>query len=410
MVGNSKSEPLVKSPWRAAAREARRTLLFALWLLAFCGGALTAPAALQFDVFLGYDGIVPQASWFPVVCEIKNDGPPFVGTVELDGGRFNQGQTRRAVVELPTGTLKRFVIPVFSARARALAVGTCVCWMSAARCGRSRRACGRGRQIASSTPLLGALVRTPAGHAGDPADSADAMRSLQPAAARLLPSIFPDNPVVLEGLNCLYLNSEKALDLKVGQVNALLAWLNGGGHLIVGVEQISEITATPWLRSVLPCELNDIQHGAAPSGASGVAAERDLADERCRYAAGNRRGLRSGRPGPRRAPGVSAASPFSDLPDDPAFETARDAGGGRSPAGRAGGGGSGRQAVDRHGEPRARAGDAAAVQPGARAVPVVEESADLLGEAGRGAGRLVRLDGLPPAGRLEQRRDLRGDD
>ena len=91
-----------------------RRLLLALWLLGFCGGALTSRAALQFDVFLGYDWIVPQASWFPVVCEIKNDGPPFVGTVELDGGRFNQEQTRRAVVELPTGTLKRFVIPVFS--------------------------------------------------------------------------------------------------------------------------------------------------------------------------------------------------------------------------------------------------------------------------------------------------------
>ena len=28
---------------------------------------------------------------------------------------YNQEQTRRAVVELPTGTLKRFVIPVFAA-------------------------------------------------------------------------------------------------------------------------------------------------------------------------------------------------------------------------------------------------------------------------------------------------------
>ena len=38
-------------------------------------------------------------------------------------------------------------------------------------------------------------------------------------------TIFPDNPVVLEGMDCLYLNSEKALDLKVAQVNALFAWL-----------------------------------------------------------------------------------------------------------------------------------------------------------------------------------------
>src|ERR1035441_10722116 len=109
MAGHSNSR--FRSPRRVAAF---RHLILAMWLPAFCGGALTLRAVLQFDVFLGYDWIVPQASWFPVVCEIKNDGSPFVGTVELDGGRFNQGQTRRAVVELPTGTLKRFVLPVFA--------------------------------------------------------------------------------------------------------------------------------------------------------------------------------------------------------------------------------------------------------------------------------------------------------
>src|SRR5881628_1428365 len=68
---------------------------FALMLVIFLGAALTAQAALQFDVFLGYDGIVPEASWFPVVCEIKNDGPSFTGLVELTGDNFAQGQTRR---------------------------------------------------------------------------------------------------------------------------------------------------------------------------------------------------------------------------------------------------------------------------------------------------------------------------
>ena len=37
------------------------------------GVCATADAALQFDVFLGYDFVVPEATWFPVVCEIKND-------------------------------------------------------------------------------------------------------------------------------------------------------------------------------------------------------------------------------------------------------------------------------------------------------------------------------------------------
>src|SRR5580765_7659229 len=77
---------------------------FALWL--FFLSAFGANAALQFDTFLGYDGVVPEASWFPIICEIKNDGPSFKGTVEITPD-YGQGQTRREQVELPTGTLKR---------------------------------------------------------------------------------------------------------------------------------------------------------------------------------------------------------------------------------------------------------------------------------------------------------------
>src|SRR6266699_1938439 len=72
-------------------------------------------AAVRFDVFLGYDGILPEASWFPVSFEVQNDGAPFTAVVEIAPGQFNQNQTRLMTVELPTGTMKRFVIPVFSA-------------------------------------------------------------------------------------------------------------------------------------------------------------------------------------------------------------------------------------------------------------------------------------------------------
>ena len=84
--------------WLRRGKPAIFTVVFSL--LAF-----HAPAAIRFDLFFGYDGIVPEACWFPLVCEISNDGPPFIGVVELAPGNYNQGQTRRTVVELPTGTL-----------------------------------------------------------------------------------------------------------------------------------------------------------------------------------------------------------------------------------------------------------------------------------------------------------------
>src|SRR6266853_2822442 len=98
-------------PARVFAAAAR--LIFLVLIL--FGSILGARAALQFDVFLGYDGVIPEATWFPVVCEIKNDGPSLNGVIELNGGSLNQGQVQKVEVELPTGTLKRLVIPVFSA-------------------------------------------------------------------------------------------------------------------------------------------------------------------------------------------------------------------------------------------------------------------------------------------------------
>ena len=87
--------------------------LLVLWF----GLAYSSRAAMQFDVFLGYggqpsgsDGIVREAGWFPVACEVLNDGPSFNAVFELS----SSGQTRRMVVELPTNTRKRFVLPAFN--------------------------------------------------------------------------------------------------------------------------------------------------------------------------------------------------------------------------------------------------------------------------------------------------------
>ncbi len=238
-----------------AGRTSTPVFLLSVLVLFLAAAGAKVQAAIQFDVFLGYDGIVPEASWFPVVCEIKNDGPTFNGTVELSGGYYNEGQSVRTTVELPTGTLKRLVIPVFCSsrmnsswdlrlvdergRMRAEQPGV-----------RPRRQASRG------TPLIGALSRT-AG--GAPALRQTQSTELQPMAARLLPSIFPDNPLVLEALSCIYLSSERAYDLSQTQVNALLAWLNAGGHLVIGVEQPSEVTALGWLRGLYPCDLRDLK-------------------------------------------------------------------------------------------------------------------------------------------------------
>ena len=221
--------------------------------LVLWGAVFPLAAAVRFDVFIGYDGILPEASWFPVSFEVQNDGLPFTGIVEFSPGQFNQGQTRLMKIELPKGTLKRFVMPVYS--------GNRNTYNWSARLVDERdhvRAEALGlrirKQNQSQTPLAGALARTSAGAPAFPEIKSKQVE-LSPEVARLQPMLFPDNPIALEGLDTIYLNSEKALDLKVPQMTALLSWLQGGGHLVLGVEQIGDVNGSGWLRPLLPCEL-----------------------------------------------------------------------------------------------------------------------------------------------------------
>jgi len=84
------------------------------------------------------------------------------------------------------------------------------------------------RQLGWEIPLIGSLSRTASG--------APSLRPIlgnqpdaQPASARMLPTIFPDNPLVLEGLNAIYLSSEVAANLRTSQASAILGWMNAGG-------------------------------------------------------------------------------------------------------------------------------------------------------------------------------------
>ena len=279
-----------------------------------------------FDVFIGYDGIVPEASWFPVVCEIENKGPSFNAVFELTAGP--QSQTRQMALELPTGTHKRFVIPVFSA-GRYNYGG----WNARLLDERGRlRAEALVRQVRRQNvwqiPLLGAVLRTAEGRPVFPEVKSQGA-DLKLEAARLQPELFPDNPIALEGLATIYLNSEQAMEdrLKVNQVNALLAWLHAGGHLIVGVEQITHVNGTEWLRRLLPCDLTGMTTVPAHAGLQEWLRTDQRIDGRSysydvpssQYAPGIRPGGRPASPS-----GTSSStpfpSPFATLSTDASFE------------------------------------------------------------------------------------------
>jgi len=211
-----------------------------------------AQSQVRFDVFVGYDGLVPAMGWFPVTCEVENNGPSFLATFEATSGQFGQGEIRRMKLELPTGTTKRFVIPFHVS-------GLYVRSFSA------RLLDGRGKVVAKAENLqarsmgnswipLSAAVGTwvpelPA------AKARTYEQNSKPIVARILPDLFPDNPITLAGLKTIYLNTERALELKDSQVETLLDWMQNGGNLVVSIKQVSQLSGTEWLRKILPCQV-----------------------------------------------------------------------------------------------------------------------------------------------------------
>jgi len=280
--------------------------------------ALNLRAALQFDVFVGLDNYIPEASWFPIVCEVDNDGPPFQALIEVTGGGMNQnGYTRVVPVELPTGTRKRITIPVFCSssyngewdvrlkdsqgRLRAEQPGL-----------RPRGLVRRG------TILMGSIARVQSA-APTFQKILQNQNEWQPVAGRLNPVVFPDNALVLEGMDALYLNSERAADLRAQQVSAIESWVNTGGHLIVAVEQISDVNSVPWLRRLVPMDITGVrqlQTGEALEDWLRSPVEKSIAQNA---------GVRSRSTPNNRAikPTVNADAPFADALNDAAFDSAQ---------------------------------------------------------------------------------------
>ena len=236
----------------------RLTALFCFFMFAVLS-ASSAKAALQFDVHVGYEGNIHEASWFPIVCEIFNDGPSFNALIEVSGGQYGSEQVREVPVELPTNTRKRIVIPMFASGGRFNTSDWNGRLLSTSGKVIQERRNIQTKMVAWESTLMGALPRNFGGSPTFP-EPKQARTEMKPEVARFTVDQFPDNPITLEGLNAIYLNSEKAPDLKVTQVTALLGWVRAGGHLIVSAEQISDVNGTPWLKQFLPMELTDTRN------------------------------------------------------------------------------------------------------------------------------------------------------
>lgn len=304
---------------------------FGALLLMLLGGPIPdAAGEIQFDVFLGYDDRIRESHWFPVAYEILNDGPPLTALVVLGPDNASGSQERSFSVELPTGTRKRVVLPVFSSTGRYSRWETRL--LDASGKVLAERAGLQPKDLAAHVPLLGGLPRSFGGLPTLPEIPNRSPESL-PAVARLQSDLLPSNPIALQGLTACYLNSEKAADLKPDQVDALLAWLHAGGHLIVGIEKAADASGVPWLGAVLPIRptgitnvtggtaLEEWLRSAAP-GSSPTKIDPNAGDDDPLAPGPGRRRFRNGRNliGPGIIPPTD--SPYSRLPSHAEFSSA----------------------------------------------------------------------------------------
>ena len=209
---------------------------------------------------MGFAGKARQGEWFPVTFEIFNDGPTFDGQVELRP-RFGDNPVYDYNVELATNTRKRFTLAVFA--------DTNAGWSAKLKNG--------GKTVAKHDELkldsfdsIAVLVGALSGQqAGGPVLPKTRFKSkwdndrFAPRVAHLQLDTFPDDPIALSGLNALYLNSARAINLRTEQAAALSTWVLGGGHLILAVDQPGDVTSTPWLASLIRGRFGPVQNSAA---------------------------------------------------------------------------------------------------------------------------------------------------
>ncbi len=209
-----------------------------------------ARAEFEFDVKLGYEGTVREANWFPVAFEIFNDGPPISGVIELTNEQTGRGQARRVPVELPTNTRKRIVVPVFASAGK-YTQWRAVLYDEKDKVRAEVKNLGIRKNISWNGMLVGTIARSFGGQPIIP-EVADSRGDQGVEVVRLDPAFLPDGPIPLEGLQAIYVNSERALEIGAPQASALVSWMLGGGHLIVGMEQPGDLNGLPWLAPLMP--------------------------------------------------------------------------------------------------------------------------------------------------------------
>lgn len=226
-------------------------------LVALIGVLLAVPVAAQeqgFGLTLtirpGYAGSYRLGEWFPVTVEIANDGRDLRGVLEWSfPGTQNQHVFRREI-DLPRGSRKRVTLEVFAqgfarnGTIRLLENGVTVFEQSTA-----IEAIEPERFlvliIGSDPVLLTSLTAMSIG-----GSSGVTVRHMPP-------DDLPVHPLVLRGVNAIFIHDVDTAALSTEQRTALRDWVSLGGQLVIG-GGINGERAAAGLTDILPVEMTRV--------------------------------------------------------------------------------------------------------------------------------------------------------
>lgn len=201
--------------------------LLPLWSLALLLLPATQDGALTLTARAGFDGLYEDSAAIPVVVSARNDGPPIDGEFRvLVGGSSGDPLVYSAPISLPTGSDKRVTLiayaPSFSdALTVQLVSGDQVI---------AETQTNRLNRVGADELFYGVVTPEPGGLAfletipGDRADAAVAFLTLDD-----LPEVSP----AWNALDVLVLDDTDTGRLTTAQSNALRAWVESGGQLVV---------------------------------------------------------------------------------------------------------------------------------------------------------------------------------
>jgi hypothetical protein len=226
---------------------AQTTLLLACAAALMYAGPARSSGAINVVATPAFDGNYVPGTWLPIALSITNSGPPIHARIsaELPGTgsasyvqerQLAGGEAQRFVLYMPMEQVSREVRLTVADGDSVLAEQTLTVRPRA-----DERMLGI---VAGADPRL-ILPRR------------EDLASLPFTAVQIAPADLPDRAAGLGSLGLLLVNAIPPDSLSPGQINALLAWVSAGGHLVLGGGPGAQAAAA-WL----PAELRAATSGA----------------------------------------------------------------------------------------------------------------------------------------------------